>query len=104
MNAKGIPRFARDDTSMWSLRILIARLRPFNTAAITKLSITVIIIALFLAGDFVLLVDGQEIGNESWDSIKTIQDAIKKHQPGEPVRFRIRRASGILEEVPVTLA
>ena len=56
------------------------------------------------AGDFVLLVDGQEIGNESWDSIKTIQDAIKKHQPGEPVRFRIRRASGILEEVPVTLA
>ena len=39
---------------MWSLRILIARLRPFNTAAITKLSITVIIIALFLAGDFVL--------------------------------------------------
>ncbi|HEY6842574.1 MAG TPA: hypothetical protein VI391_00265 [Thermoanaerobaculia bacterium] len=39
---------------MWSLRILTARLRPFNAAAITKLSITSIIVALFLWGDFAL--------------------------------------------------
>lgn len=56
------------------------------------------------AGDFVLIVDGRDVGDESWDSVSTIQDAIKKHQPGELVRFRIRRASGILEEVPVTRA
>jgi hypothetical protein len=56
------------------------------------------------AGDSILLVDGREIGNESWDSISTIQDAIKKHQAGEPVRFRIRRASGTLEDVSVSPA
>jgi len=38
----------------WSLRILAARLRPFNAAAITKLSITSVIVALFLWGDFEL--------------------------------------------------
>src|SRR5947209_6021906 len=37
---------------MWSLRILLARLRPFNTAAAAKLSITAVIVALFLYGDF----------------------------------------------------
>ena len=39
---------------MWSLRILIARLRPFNAAAAIKLAITSIIVALFLFGDFAL--------------------------------------------------
>lgn len=54
------------------------------------------------AGDFVVAVDDREIGDENWDSIDAIQDAIKKHQPGEVVRFRIRRASGGSEEVSVT--
>ena len=39
---------------MWSIRILLARLRPFNAAAATKLAITTTIVALFLYGDFAL--------------------------------------------------
>jgi ABC-2 type transport system permease protein len=39
---------------MWSLRITLAKLRPLNAAAVIKLSITTIIVALFLYGDFVL--------------------------------------------------
>jgi len=39
---------------MWSLRITVARLRPFNSAAIIKLIITTTIIALFLCGDYAL--------------------------------------------------
>ena len=39
---------------MWSIRILLARLRPFNAAAVIKIVITGIIVALFLYGDFVL--------------------------------------------------
>ncbi len=39
---------------MWSLRLTIARLRPFNAAAFGKLAITALIGALFLYGDFAL--------------------------------------------------
>ena len=39
---------------LWSIRILAARLRPFNAAAIVKLAITAIIVALFLVGDYAL--------------------------------------------------
>src|SRR4029077_2956984 len=39
---------------MWSIRILAARLRPFNAAAVLKVSITGTIVALFLLGDFAL--------------------------------------------------
>ena len=39
---------------MWSIRILIARLRPFNAAAVIKIAITAVIVALFLYGDFAL--------------------------------------------------
>lgn len=39
---------------MWSLRILIARGRPFNGAAAIKLAMTAVIVALFLYGDFAL--------------------------------------------------
>ena len=39
---------------MWSLRILLARLLPFNGAAAIKLSITATLFALFLYGDFAL--------------------------------------------------
>src|SRR6266568_7941756 len=39
---------------MWSLRILSARLRPFNAAAALKVSITGATVALFLFGDFAL--------------------------------------------------
>src|SRR5256714_2816833 len=39
---------------MWSIRILTARLRPFNASAIIRLAITSVIVALFLYGDFAL--------------------------------------------------
>jgi len=39
---------------MWSIRILVARLRPFNAAAVIRIAITAVIVALFLYGDFVL--------------------------------------------------
>ena len=39
---------------MWAIRILTARLRPINAAAIAKIAITAIIVALFLYGDFAL--------------------------------------------------
>lgn len=39
---------------MWSLRITLARLRPFNAAAAIKLAVTGVIVALFLYGDFAL--------------------------------------------------
>lgn len=39
---------------MWSLRIMLAKLRPFNAAAVIKLAVTAAIIALFLYGDFAL--------------------------------------------------
>ena len=39
---------------MWPLRIILARLRPFNGAAAIKLSITAALLALFLYGDFAL--------------------------------------------------
>ena len=39
---------------MWPIRILTARLRPFNAAAALKVSITGTIVALFLLGDFAL--------------------------------------------------
>ena len=39
---------------MWPIRILIARLRPFNAAAVIKIAITAVIVALFLYGDFAL--------------------------------------------------
>jgi ABC-2 type transport system permease protein len=36
----------------WPLRIAVARLRPFNGAAVVKVGIVGIIVALFLAGDY----------------------------------------------------
>jgi ABC-2 type transport system permease protein len=39
---------------MWSIRINLAKLRPFDAAAAIKLTITAIIVALFLYGDFAL--------------------------------------------------
>jgi ABC-2 type transport system permease protein len=39
---------------MWPIRITLAKLRPFNAAAIAKLAVTATITALFLWGDFVL--------------------------------------------------
>lgn len=51
------------------------------------------------AGDFVVAVDDREIGDESWDSIKIMQDSIRKHPSGESVHFKLRHASGALEEV-----
>jgi S1-C subfamily serine protease len=53
------------------------------------------------SGDIIVAVDDQAIQNESWDSLNMQQDAIRKHQPGEIVRFRVQRASGDCE-VPVT--
>ncbi len=53
------------------------------------------------AGDMVFAVDGREVPDESWDSIGTIQDAVKKHKSGEIVRFQVRRASGETEEISV---
>jgi len=39
---------------MWSIRINLAKVRPFNATAAIKLTITAIIVALFLYGDFAL--------------------------------------------------
>src|SRR4051812_37873841 len=39
---------------LWSLRITTSRLRPFNAAAVIKLTITAAIGAAFLYGDFAL--------------------------------------------------
>lgn len=39
---------------MWPLRIALSKLRPWNAAAATKLSISLTLFALFLYGDFVL--------------------------------------------------
>ncbi len=55
-----------------------------------------------LAGDFVVAVDDREIGDESWDSIGALQQAIKKHPPGDVLRLRVRRASGDLAEISAT--
>ena len=53
------------------------------------------------AGDCVVAVDGRDIADESWESLKTIQEGIHGHKPGEVVRLRVRRASGSTEEVTV---
>ncbi len=39
---------------MWSLRIALSRLRPFNAAAIARLAIVAAVFALFIWGDFAL--------------------------------------------------
>src|SRR5437762_117542 len=39
---------------MWSLRIAISKLRPFNAASITRIVIVATVFAAFLYGDFVL--------------------------------------------------
>src|SRR3954451_17210645 len=39
---------------MWPLRLLLAKARPFNAAAIAKIAIAAIVFALFLAGDYAL--------------------------------------------------
>lgn len=39
---------------MWPLRLLLAKARPFNGAAIAKIAIAAIVFALFLAGDYAL--------------------------------------------------
>ncbi len=51
------------------------------------------------AGDIVLTVDGRDLLDESWDSIRTIQDAVGKHKSGEIIRFRVLHATGATEEV-----
>ena len=52
-------------------------------------------------GDVIVAVDDRDIANETWDAISTIQDTIGKHQSGETIRFRVKRASGDLEEISV---
>jgi ABC-2 type transport system permease protein len=39
---------------MWPLRLLLARARPLNGAAIAKIAITAVIFTLFIVGDFLL--------------------------------------------------
>src|SRR5947208_1110368 len=39
---------------MWSLRITVSKLRPFDVSTIVKLAVTFVIVALFLAGDYIL--------------------------------------------------
>ncbi len=38
----------------WPLRLLLAKARPLNGAAIAKIAITAVIFTLFIAGDFLL--------------------------------------------------
>ncbi len=53
------------------------------------------------SGDIIIAVDDQAIQNEGWDSMNTQQAAIRKHQSGEIVRFRVQRVTSDLE-IPVT--
>ncbi len=53
------------------------------------------------SGDFIVAVDGQDVVDESWESIRTLQEGIRKHKPRGVVRLRIRRTSGGLDEVPL---
>ena len=39
---------------MWPLRIAASRLRPFNAATVVRTAIVVVVVALFLVGDYVL--------------------------------------------------
>jgi len=54
------------------------------------------------SGDVLVAVDNEEIENEGWESLRKLQDAIRKHQPTEVIRLRVHRASGDLEEISVT--
>ncbi len=58
-------------------------------------------IAEVRSGDSIVAVDGQEVKDESWDSIMTMQQRIRGHKPGEVVRLRIRRESGSTDEIHV---
>jgi S1-C subfamily serine protease len=49
------------------------------------------------SGDIIVAVDGREVKNEGWDSIKTQQDMIRNHQSGDIVRFQVQRGPGELE-------
>ena len=53
-------------------------------------------------GDIVIAIDDHGIPDEGWDSIAILQDSVGKHQSGEGIRLRVRRASGDLEEISVT--
>ncbi|MGZ5474837.1 MAG: hypothetical protein ACXWG4_12845, partial [Thermoanaerobaculia bacterium] len=39
---------------MWPLRIAASRLRPFNAATLVRTAIVVVVVALFLVGDYAL--------------------------------------------------
>lgn len=53
------------------------------------------------SGDSVIAVDGRDVKDESWESIRTMQEAINGHQAGENVRIRLRR--GTRETVETSL-
>lgn len=53
------------------------------------------------ADDILVAIDGREVPDESWDSISTIQDAVKMHKTGEVVRLKVLHASGETVEVSV---
>lgn len=53
------------------------------------------------AGDILVAIDDREVPDESWDSIDTIQDAVKKHKTGEVIRLKVLHASGETVEVSV---
>ncbi len=50
-------------------------------------------------GDSVIAIDGRDVKDESWESIRTMQEAISGHQAGETVRIRLRRGTGDTEEI-----
>ena len=51
------------------------------------------------SGDSVVTIDGRDVKDESWDSIRTMQNAINVHQVGETIRIRLRRETGDTEEI-----
>ena len=52
-------------------------------------------------GDVIVAIDDQSVTDETWEGISIIQNTIGKHPPGEAIRFRVKRASGIFEEISV---
>lgn len=51
-------------------------------------------------GDCIIAVDDQKIASDL--DVQSMQAAIRKHQPGEQIRLKVRRAAGELHEVIVT--
>lgn len=53
----------------------------------------------FRSGDVIVAIDDREIRDEGWGSISALQGAIKEHPLGDIARFRVRRASGEIEDL-----